>query len=109
MASIDEKISAVAEQVLKRPLTEDEQLEMYKIADAMGMKDVQSFLHQLLVFKMQDDMLGKRFENLHTFEDRLNEKIQEDKRLFWLCHTCGNFFDDVDYAPAIRSKKARKS
>ncbi|MDL2263078.1 chloride channel protein [Synergistaceae bacterium OttesenSCG-928-I11] len=77
MASIDEKISAVAEQVLKRPLTEDEQLEMYKIADAMGMKDVQSFLHQLLVFKMQDDMLGKRFENLHTFEDRLNEKIQE--------------------------------
>ncbi|MDL2264380.1 DNA topoisomerase III [Synergistaceae bacterium OttesenSCG-928-I11] len=34
---------------------------------------------------------------------------RQDKRLFWLCHTCGNFFDDVDYAPAIRSKKARKS
>lgn len=62
---------------MKRPLTEDEKLGMYKIADAMGMKDVQSFLHQLLVFKMQEDTLGKQFENLNAFEDRLNEKIQE--------------------------------
>lgn len=77
MASLEIKMSAVAEQVLKRPLTEEEQLEMYKIADAMGMKDVQSFLHQLLVFKMQEDALGKQFENLNAFEDRLNEKIQE--------------------------------
>ncbi|MDL2264084.1 DNA topoisomerase 3 [Synergistaceae bacterium OttesenSCG-928-I11] len=35
-------------------------------------------------------------------------ETRENKRLFWLCHTCGNFFDDVNDAPAIR-KKARKS
>lgn len=77
MASLDEKMSMVAEQVLKRPLSEEEQLEMYKISDAMGMANVQSFLHQLLVFKLYEDTLRRQFKDLASFEDRLNERFQE--------------------------------
>jgi hypothetical protein len=75
MPSLDEKMSQVAELVLKRSLTEDEQLEMYKISDALGMNNVQSFLHQLLVFKLYEDVLRKQFEQLFTVEDRLNERL----------------------------------
>lgn len=76
MSSIDEKMSVVAEQVLKRPLTEAEQLEMYKISDAMGMGNIQSFLHQLLVFKLYEDTLRGQFEQLQAHEERMNEKIE---------------------------------
>ncbi len=41
MSSLDAKMSQIAEQVLKRPLTEEEQLEIYKISDVMGMTNVQ--------------------------------------------------------------------
>ena len=77
MPNLDEKMSALAEQVLKRPLTEDEQLEMYKISDAMGMGNIQSFLHQLLVFKLYEDILKTQFKELGAFETRLNERFQE--------------------------------
>ena len=76
MSSLDTKMSQIAEQVLKRPLTEDEQLEIYKISDVMGMANVQSFLYQLLVFKLHEDTMKTQFGELARFESRLNEKFE---------------------------------
>jgi ElaB/YqjD/DUF883 family membrane-anchored ribosome-binding protein len=77
MTNLDEKMSALAEQVLKRPLSDEEQLEIYRISDAVGMRDVQSFLHLLLVFKLHEDSMKKQFDELVSLEDRLNEKFSE--------------------------------
>jgi len=77
MHGLDAKMSRLAEQVLNRALTDEESHQMYKIADAMGMNNVQSFLHQLLVYKLYEDTLKKQFENLGSFEDRLNERFNE--------------------------------
>ena len=77
MTHLGEKVSSVAEIVLKRPLSEDEELEIYKISDALGMGNVQSFLHQILVFKMHEDTMKKQFEQLALFENRLDEKFAE--------------------------------
>ena len=77
MSSLDTKMTAIAEQVLKRPLTEEEQLDIYKISDAMGMNDVQSFLHQLLVFKLHEDTLKKQVERIESFERRMDGKFAE--------------------------------
>jgi len=41
MANLDEKVSLAAEQILKRPLNDDERYEIYRLADVLGMKDVQ--------------------------------------------------------------------
>ena len=76
MPSLDTKMATIAEQVLKRPLTEEEQLEIYKISDVMGMTNVQSFLYQLLVFKLHEDTMKTRFGELARFENRLNEKFE---------------------------------
>lgn len=80
MPSLDAKMATVAEQVLQRQLTEDEQLHIYRISDALGMTNVQSFLYQLLVFKLHEDTLRdalrQQFEDLRSFEGRLNEKIE---------------------------------
>ncbi len=75
MPNLDVKVAEVAEQLLKRPLTNDEQLEIYRISDVMGMTNIHSFLHQLLVFKLHEDTLRRQFEDLHKFEDRLNERF----------------------------------
>jgi hypothetical protein len=77
MTNLDEKMSALAEQVLKRPLSGEEQLEIYRISDVMGMRDVQSFLHLLLVFKLHEDSMRKQFNELVLLESRLNEKLAE--------------------------------
>jgi hypothetical protein len=77
MTNLDEKMSALAEQVLKRPLSDEEQLEIYRISDVMGMRDVQSFLHLLLVFKLHEDSMRKQFDELVSFESRLNGKFAE--------------------------------
>lgn len=77
MPGLDAKMSHLAEQVLNRALTKEESHQIYKIADAMGMKDVQSFLHQLLVFKMHEDTLKKQFDSLGSLEERLNERFNE--------------------------------
>lgn len=77
MTNLDEKMSTLAEQVLKRPLSDEEQLEIYRISDAVGMRDVQSFLHLLLVFKLHEDSMGKEFDKLVTLENRLNGKFEE--------------------------------
>jgi hypothetical protein len=75
--NLDEKMSSIAGQVLKRPLSDEEKLEIYKISDAMGMTNVQSFLHQLLIFKLHEDTMKKQFERLVSLEIRLNEKFEE--------------------------------
>jgi hypothetical protein len=81
MPSLDEKMSAIAEQVLKRPLNDEEKLDIYKISDAMGMSNVQSFLHQLLVFKLHEDAMKNQFAQLPSLEARLNEKFDEMESL----------------------------
>jgi hypothetical protein len=77
MGHLGEKISSVAELVLKRRLSEEEELEIYKISDVLGMGNVQSFLHQILVFKMHEDTMKKQFEQLAFLENRLDEKFTE--------------------------------
>jgi hypothetical protein len=77
MGTFDDKISVIAEQVLKRPLSDEEQLEIYRISDAVGMRDVQSFLHLLLVFKLHEDSMRKEFDELVPLENRLNRKFAE--------------------------------
>lgn len=77
MPNLDDQMSALAEQVLSRPLTEEEKLKIYKISDAMGMSNVQSFLYLLLVFQLYEDTLSGQFERLNAFEGRLSERFQE--------------------------------
>jgi len=77
MGQFSEKLSSVAELVLKRQLSEEEELEIYKISDVLGMGNVQSFLHQILVFKMHEDTMKKQFEQLALLEKRLDEKFIE--------------------------------
>jgi hypothetical protein len=77
MTGLDEKMSALAETILKRPLDESERFEIFRISDAVGMKDVQSFLHLLLVFKLHEDTMKRQFGKLDELEARLNEKFGE--------------------------------
>jgi hypothetical protein len=77
MPTIDEKTSLAAERILRRPLSEEEQLEIYRIADVMGMRDVQSFLYLLLVFKLHEDNMNGQFGEMLKLEDRLNKKFDE--------------------------------
>lgn len=77
MPRLDGKISAIAEQILKRTLTDKEELEIFRISDAVGMKDVQSFLYLLLVFKLHEDVTREQFGKLESLETRLNEKFGE--------------------------------
>jgi hypothetical protein len=75
MPSLDEKMSSMAELVLKRRLSEDEKNEIFRISDAMGMANVQSFLHLLMVFKLHEDVTREQFGKLESLEARLNEKF----------------------------------
>lgn len=77
MASLDDKMSAMAERVLKRSLSEEEKNEIYRISDAMGMSNVQSFLYLIMVFKLHEDVMKRQFENLAALERKLNEKFAE--------------------------------
>ena len=77
MPGLDEKMSSMAELVLKRRLSEDEKNEIFRISDAMGMANVQSFLHLLMVFKLHEDTTREQFGRLELFESRLNEKFDE--------------------------------
>jgi hypothetical protein len=75
MTKPDGKITALAGEILKRPLSGEEELEIYRIADAVGMRDIQSFLYLLLVFKLHEDTMKGQFEKLASLEERLNEKF----------------------------------
>jgi hypothetical protein len=77
MSNLDEKMSSMAGLVLKRPLSEDEKNEIFRISDAMGMTNVQSFLHLLMVFKLHEDTTREQFGKLESLETRLNEKFEE--------------------------------
>jgi hypothetical protein len=77
MAKLDEKMSSMAEQVLRRGLTEDEKDEIYRISDAMGMGNVQSFLYLLMVFKLHEDVMREQFERFAALEERMNGKFAE--------------------------------
>jgi hypothetical protein len=76
MSSLDEKMSAIAEQILKRPLSDEERFEIYRISDAVGMKDVQSFLHMLLVFRLHEDAMRKGFDEISALERKINETLE---------------------------------
>ena len=77
MTKLDGKITALAEEILKRPLSGEEELEIYRISDAVGMRDVQSFLYLLLVFKLHEDTMKQQFGQMVSLENRLNAKFDE--------------------------------
>jgi hypothetical protein len=81
MANRDERISSLAGTVLKRPLDDGELAEIYRISDAVGMKDVHSFLHLILVFKLHEDTMKRQFGKLDELEVKLNEKFGEMSEL----------------------------
>lgn len=76
MAGLDEKTLLAAEQLLKRPLREDEQLEIYRIADIFNMRDVQSFLYLILVFKSHEDSMKKNFAELAALERKIQDTLE---------------------------------
>jgi hypothetical protein len=76
MPNLDEKMSALAETVLKRALSEEEQLEIYRISDAMGMANVQSFLYLLLVFKLHEDTMNKKFDGMAALSEKIDETLK---------------------------------
>jgi hypothetical protein len=81
MPNLDEKLRALAGQILKRQLSDEEQLDIYRISDAAGMRDVQSFLYLLLVFKLHEDTMARQFSRFLGIEKRISEKFDELKRL----------------------------
>jgi hypothetical protein len=76
MPNHDGKISAIAEQILKRPLSDEEELEIFRISDAVGMKDVQSFLHLLLVFKLHEETMKGKFEEITALEKNIHGTLE---------------------------------
>ena len=76
MAGLDEKTTLAAEQILKRPLNDDERFEIYRIADVLGMKDVQSFLHLLLVFKLHENTMNEKFAEMAALEKKIQDTLE---------------------------------
>jgi hypothetical protein len=76
MPRLDGKIMTIAEQILKRPLSDDEELEIFRISDAVGMKDVQSFLHLLLVFKLHEETMRGKFEEIAELEKKIRDTLE---------------------------------
>jgi hypothetical protein len=76
MSTIDEKLSLAGELILKRPFSEEERLEIYRIADVLGMKDIQSFLHLLLVFKLHEQTMKDEFKEIASLEKKINDTLE---------------------------------
>jgi hypothetical protein len=76
MTRLDGKITAIAEQILKRPLTDEEELEIFRISDAVGMRDVQSFLHLLLVFKLHEQTMKDKFDEIAELEKKIRDTLE---------------------------------
>jgi hypothetical protein len=70
-------MKAVSERVLKRPLSDGEELELFRISEELGMSNVQSFLYLLLVFKLHEDAMRGQLEMIPELEERLSEKFDE--------------------------------
>ncbi|MDR2523005.1 MAG: hypothetical protein LBC93_04820 [Synergistaceae bacterium] len=83
--SLSAKISELANVLLRRRLTSEEQYEIYQIADVLGMRDVHSFLYLLLIFKLHEDVMDKKFKGFDkVFNDMarqfsLHENAMEEK------------------------------
>jgi hypothetical protein len=76
MPRLEETMSVLAERVLKRSMTREEMDEIYRISDAVGMRDVQSFLHLLLVFKLHEDTMKKQFDEMAALERKIHETLE---------------------------------
>ena len=76
MANLSEKTLLAAEEILKRPLNDDEQYEIYRIADILGMRDVQSFLYLLLVFKLHENTMKDKFTEIAALEKRIQDTLE---------------------------------
>jgi hypothetical protein len=76
MAILDEKTSGAAEQILKRPLSDEERSEIHRIADVLGMKDVLSFLHLLLVFKLHEQTMKDKFDEMAELEKKIHGTLE---------------------------------
>jgi hypothetical protein len=76
MPNLDEKILLAAEQLLKRPLNDEERFEIYRCADILGMKDIQSYLHLLLVFKLHENTMSEKFSEMAALEKRILDTLE---------------------------------
>jgi hypothetical protein len=76
MPTLDEKMSSMAEQVLKRGLSEDEKSEIYRISDAMGMANVQSFLYLIMLFKLHEDAMNAKFKAMSELEQKIQATLE---------------------------------
>jgi hypothetical protein len=80
MPNLDGKISAIAEQIQKHPLSDEEELEIFRTSDAVGMKDVQSFLHLILVFKLHEQTMKDKFDEIAELEKKIHETLESSIR-----------------------------
>ena len=76
MATLDERISLVAEQIFKRPLSDEEQLEIYRIVDILGMKDIQSYLHLILVLKLHENTMDIKFAEMAAIDKKIQDTLE---------------------------------
>jgi len=76
MANLDETMASLAKRLLKRPLTEQERSEILDIGSILGMRDIQEYLYLFLVFRLSEDRLGAKMDELCT----VNKKLEEDFR-----------------------------
>jgi hypothetical protein len=77
MPPLDGRMRNISERVLKRPLSDDEELELLRISEELGMSNAHSFLYLLLVFKLHEDSMKGQFRSLESLEERLNGKFGE--------------------------------
>jgi hypothetical protein len=108
MAALDEKTVLAAEQLLKRPLTDEEKFEIYRISDIFGMKDVQSFLHLILVFKLHEATMHKKFDEMAALENKLQSTLENSVERI-LGEGAARIGADMGESIAYRSKEIMSS
>ena len=88
MPNLDETMTALSKRLLKRPLTERERSEILDIGAILGMKDIQEYLYLFLVFRLSEDRLGEKIDELgevnkqleEGFRDSLNQTLRDVSR-----------------------------
>ena len=108
MANLDEKTLLAAEQILKRPLSDEERLEVYRLADILGMKDVQSFLHLLLVFKLHENTMSEKFSEIAALEKRIQNTLESSVEKI-LGEGASQIGADMGEAIAVKSREVMSS
>jgi hypothetical protein len=81
MEKLDPKMTDLAQKVLRRPLSEEERLEIFQISDALGMNNVQSFLYLILVFKLHEDTMKMKTDKIEAISERINENLRRTVEL----------------------------